>query len=134
MRNAASTCSFKWFEEVWNKGRREAIDELLASDILIHGLGANGAPLQGSDHFKQYYDALQQQFQDIHFTVEDVISQDDMESARCTATATHKENGRQVRFCGLSLVRIQNGKFVEAWNYFDFLSMYRQLGQELPLQ
>ena len=25
-----------WFEEVWNKGRREAIRELLAQDAVIH--------------------------------------------------------------------------------------------------
>ena len=26
----------RWFEEVWNKGRREAIAEMLAPDALIH--------------------------------------------------------------------------------------------------
>jgi len=30
----------RWFEEVWNKGREEAIDELFAEDGIAHGLGA----------------------------------------------------------------------------------------------
>ena len=26
----------RWFEEVWNQGRRETIDELLPEDCVIH--------------------------------------------------------------------------------------------------
>jgi hypothetical protein len=29
----------RWFEEVWNKGRADAIEEMLAEDAVIHGLG-----------------------------------------------------------------------------------------------
>jgi hypothetical protein len=28
----------RWFEEVWNKGRVEAIDEMFAADGIAHGL------------------------------------------------------------------------------------------------
>ncbi len=28
----------RWFEEVWNKGREEAIDEMFAADGIAHGL------------------------------------------------------------------------------------------------
>ena len=28
----------RWFEEVWNKGREEAIDEMFAEDGVAHGL------------------------------------------------------------------------------------------------
>jgi hypothetical protein len=29
----------RWFDEVWNRGRVDAIDELLAPDSVVHGLG-----------------------------------------------------------------------------------------------
>ncbi len=29
----------RWFEEVWNEGRRETIGELLAADGVIHDCG-----------------------------------------------------------------------------------------------
>ena len=38
----------RWFEEVWNRGRTDVIDELLARDAVIHGLqDANGQAVAG---------------------------------------------------------------------------------------
>jgi len=28
----------RWFDEVWNKGRADAIDEMWAPDAVVHGL------------------------------------------------------------------------------------------------
>lgn len=36
--------------------------------------------------------------------------------------------GRPVEFTGVAIVRISGGKMVEAWNNFDFMSMFEQLG------
>jgi predicted ester cyclase len=33
-----------------------------------------------------------------------------------------------VEFEGVAIVRIKDGKIVEAWNHFDFLEMNKQLG------
>jgi len=33
-----------------------------------------------------------------------------------------------VEFTGMTFVRIHNGKIVEAWNNFDFMTMYKQVG------
>jgi predicted ester cyclase len=67
----------------------------------------------------------------IKVSVEDVISQDDLESARTTVSAVHSESGRNVSFSGMCMVRIVEGKIAEAWNNYDFLNLYQQLGQKL---
>jgi hypothetical protein len=37
----------RWFEEVWNKGRSEAIEEMFAADGIAHGLSDDPeAPLR----------------------------------------------------------------------------------------
>jgi len=33
-----------------------------------------------------------------------------------------------VDFTGMTIVRIKNGKIVEAWNNFDFMTLHRQVG------
>jgi predicted ester cyclase len=43
--------------------------------------------------------------------------------------------GKRVDFYGMTMVRVRNGKIVEAWNNFDFLSFYQQIGMlpQLPV-
>ena len=43
----------RWFEEVWNKGREEAIDEMFAAEGVANGLvDESGQPLRGPEGFK----------------------------------------------------------------------------------
>ena len=56
-------------------------------------------------------------------------------TARCTVRGTHTGDTlgfaatqAPMEITGISIVRIQNGKIVEGWNNFDFMTMYKQLG------
>ena len=126
----------RWFEEVWNKGRAEAIDEMFAADGVAHGLtDASGAELRGPAHFREFHRSFREAFPDIRVTVEDVLAEGDKVSGRCSVRGTHRSDAlgfavtnRAVAFDGMCIVRIRDGQIVEAWNNFDFLSMYQQLG------
>ncbi|HWS56277.1 MAG TPA: ester cyclase [Pyrinomonadaceae bacterium] len=126
----------RWFEEVWNRGRAEAIDEMFAADGVAHGLaGADGAELRGPADFRAFHGNFRTAFPDIEVTVEDVIAEGDKVAGRCSARATHRADSlgfaatdRGVEFEGMCIARIRDGQIVEAWNTFDFLTMYRQLG------
>ena len=130
MRNSKSTLLFQWFEEVWNQGRKASIDELATLDVIANGLGPEGQT-RGIEEFKIFYDEFRKQLKDVHVTVEDVVSQDDIECALCKVTATDVSSGKSVEFSGLCMARIENGKIAEAWNQYDFLKMYQQLGFSL---
>jgi len=126
----------RWFEEVWNRGRAEAIDELFAADGVAHGLsGAGGDELRGPADFRVFHRSFREAFPDIEIVVEDVIAEGDKVAALCTARATHRSNAlgfaatnRPVDFNGVAIVRVRDGQIAEAWNCFDFLTMYQQLG------
>ncbi|HEX7174507.1 MAG TPA: ester cyclase [Pyrinomonadaceae bacterium] len=126
----------RWFEEVWNKGRSEAIDELFAADGVAHGLAdAAGGELRGPADFKPFFQRFRESFPDIEIVVEDTISEGDRVAARCTVRARHQGDslgfaatGQTVEFTGIAIVRVSQGQIVEAWNNFDFMSMYQQLG------
>lgn len=132
MPNVASTLLYRWFNAVWNQGNEFAIDELMAEDAIAHGISGDG--LQGPEGFKSFYREFREQFDDIQIEVHDVVSEGDHESARCTVRATKHDSRIPVRFDGSCMVRVDNGKIAEAWNYFDFLGMNQQLGMKLVPQ
>jgi len=133
MRTTKTTVSFKWFQEVWNEGNRNSIDELLTKDVIAHGLGPAGQ-IQGVEGFKQFYDDFRNQLKNVHVLVEDVICQDDLEASLCKVTGVDAISGKKVEFSGICMVKIENGKIAQAWNHYDFLKMYQQLGFALTPQ
>jgi steroid delta-isomerase-like uncharacterized protein len=126
----------RWFEEVWNKGRAEAIDEMFAADGIAHGLSDDVEnPLQGPADFKPFHETFRGAFPDIEVIVEDLIAEDDKVAARCSVRGKHTgdhlgvaASNAPVDFTGVSIVRIKDGQIVEAWNNFDFMRMNRQIG------
>lgn len=126
----------RWFEEVWNKGREGAIDELFDEEGVAHGLAdKTGSPLRGREGFKPFFRRFREAFPEIEVVVEDTVSEGDKVAARCTVRGRHrgdtlgiKATDSPVEFDGICIVRISGGKIVEAWNNFDFMSMFQQLG------
>jgi predicted ester cyclase len=109
---------------------------MFAEEGVAHGLAdASGAELRGPAHFREFHRSFRDAFPDIRVTVEDVIAEGDKVAGRCSARATHRSGAlgfaatnREVGFDGMCIARVCDGKIVEAWNTFDFLTMYRQLG------
>lgn len=125
----------RWFEEVWNQGRAEAISEMMAEDAVAHGLSEDGQPLRGPADFLPFHKQFREAFPNIEVVVEDLIAEGDKVVARCSVRGKHvgdslgfKATGTTAEFDGIAIVRIKDGKLVEAWNNFDFMKMYRQLG------
>ncbi|MDP9051260.1 MAG: ester cyclase [Acidobacteriota bacterium] len=129
------TLMHRWFEEVWNQGRESAIDEMSFHDVPGHGLqGPDEKEVNGMEAFKAYYRHMRAALSDIHVQVEDVVSEGDLMVARCVVTAKHtgeglgkQPKGNSICFTGMTMARIKEGKIAEAWNNFDFLTMYQQM-------
>jgi len=126
----------RWFEEVWNQGNAKVIDELLAEDGVIHGLAdANGQPVRGIEAFHEFHNQFRGAFSNLNISVDDVVAEGDRVVARCSVRGQHTgeslgfaATNAPVQFEGIAIVRIKDGKIVEAWNQFDFLEMNKQLG------
>ena len=126
----------RWFEEVWNKGRAEAIDEMFAVDGIAHGLSEDAEnPMKGPAGFKPFHETFRGAFPDVEVVVEDIIAEGDKVAARCSVRGKHTGDHlgvaatkAPVDFSGVSIVRIKDRKIVEAWNNFDFMRMNKQIG------
>ncbi len=122
----------RWFEDVWNNGRTSAIDEMLSRNAVVRGLGAD---LIGPEGFKPFHAAYRQAFPDVTIRIEHLVAEGDIVAARWSGTGTHQgeglgmaATGRRVRFSGMAFVRVEGSQIVEAWNNFDQLGMFQQLG------
>ena len=125
----------RWFEEVWNQGREATIDELLAPDVVGHGLvDPNGNEVKGIESFRSFWRAFQATFSDIHVDVQEVVTEGDLSVVRFVVTAKHTgegvgkpAKGKPVKFAGMTMVRIKDGRIAESWNNVDFMTMYQQM-------
>ena len=78
MQNANREVAVRWFEEVWNKGRREAIAEMLLPDAIVHDGAQDG---RGPEGFYPFFDRL-------HSACPDLASQDRTKRSRRTTSVS----------------------------------------------
>ena len=84
MAKEQNTILHRWFEEVWNNGRTEVIDEMIAPNAIAHGLeDPNGNEVCGPEEFKQFFIGFRRAFPDIHINVQETVPEDDLVVAYC---------------------------------------------------
>ena len=121
----------RFFEEIWNKGNFNFLSQLLAPSYVDHNSDFPPGPEGVRQEVSMYRKALP----DVHFTVDDVIAEDDKVVTRVTATGTQRGDlpgipatSKRATLSGIVIFRFEEGRIVEAWMSFNFLSLYRQLG------
>ncbi len=119
-------------EEGLNQQNPALVDELCAPTFAFHNASRTIQGLQAYKHFLSKFFAA---FPDAHFTTEDLIAEGDTVAVRRTFRGTHTGSlmgipptGRQVSITDIAILRVVNGKFVEAWNNTDELGLLQQLG------
>ena len=133
MSNSPDEIVRAWFKEVWDEGREESIDRLLAPYAVAYGLP--GGPIQGPTAFKPFFRMFREALGDLTIDVVRTVVQGDMVAAHCHVTARHAgatlggdPTQQPLDFWGIAMLRVEDGKIVEGWNCFDMLSMYQQIG------
>ena len=116
----------RWFEEVWNQGKREVIRELFPKDSVLH---EGSIEVKGPEEFEKFYDEMHAQFSDFHFKPELSFAKDDLVCIRWKVEFKEKASGHPLRITGTSIVRQKNGKFLEAWQNWDAAGVQAQLAE-----
>jgi steroid delta-isomerase-like uncharacterized protein len=130
----AATLIHRWFDEIWNKGKIESVDELLAEDAIMWGLGRPDQSSRGGAEFKEFYRRQRSATPDVKIRLDQLVQQGDTAFARWTATMTHTGEGlgipptnKTIKLSGMSACRALDGKIVEGWNIWDQIGLARQL-------
>jgi steroid delta-isomerase-like uncharacterized protein len=124
----------RYFEEAWNKGRLEVLDEIVASNYVNHDPAVPGLP-PGPEGLKPIMAGFRAAFPDLHFTIEAMIAEGDQVVTRWTMRGTHlgefiglPPSSKQVTCGGIQIERLVNGQIVEHWRKADDLGLMQQLG------
>lgn len=129
----------RMYEEVWNKRRLEVADELVAPSHALHDdhLPESGV---GPEAYKRTVASFIRAFPDLHFTVEDMVAENDKVVAFWNISGTHKgefrgiaPTGKKVSVDGITISQIANGKIMDSYLSWDMLGMLQQLGAIPPL-
>ena len=127
--------SRRFLEEVFNNGKLNVLDEIIAKDHVTTGPGTLPGLPTGPEGQKQLVTVYRNAFPDVHFTIDDQIAEGDKVVTRWTGRGTHKgelfgipATGKSSTVTGIAVDRIVNGKIAESWGIFDQFGMMQQLG------
>jgi steroid delta-isomerase-like uncharacterized protein len=122
----------RFIDEVFVKGRFDAVDQLVADDFTPHswpGVGPGPGPL------KEAQKRVGAGLSDVSMKIEDLIAEGDKVVARLTAHAVQTgefmgmpATGKPYSISETHIFRIKDGRVTEHWLDADMLGMLRQLG------
>jgi len=126
----------RMFQDVWNAGKVEYMQELLAEDYQ------GTIPLVGQvdlASFRATVGAFRRAFPDLRFEVRDLIAEGDKVAIRWTATGTSKgefmgmpASNRRTTVNGFTLSEFKGGKIANDHTEYDEVSFLHSLGVKLP--
>lgn len=125
---------FRYFDEVWNQGRLEVLDEIIASDYVNHSPSVPN-PRPGPDDLKPIVRAMRAGIPDLHYQILDTVVTADKVAIHLRVTGTHSGDlfgmaptGRAIDVRQMQIEWIQNGRIWQHWRVTDELALMRQLG------
>lgn len=122
----------RYYDEVFNRRNLAFLREHLHPDVVGHGPGAEDV-VRGVDAVVAFSAYVWEVYDDYRLTVEDVVADADRVLVRGSVTARHRPTGKPVRFFGLTLYRLEDGRVREYWRAYDRHDLYdRQLGGWRP--
>jgi ketosteroid isomerase-like protein len=107
------------FEEFVNRQNLDIAEVNFAPDFVDRGSDVPPGLPPGPQGAKQYVGGALKRFPDMHVTVEDVIVEGDKVVVRNVWQGTDRESGKKLRFGGIVIWRVANGKLAERWAYLE---------------
>ena len=89
----------------------------------------------GLDQFIENGLSIMNAFTDFESSLEDLIAEGDKVVERYSMSGIHTGDlfgvpgsGRRIKFDGVMIIRFEDGKIAETWNYMDYVGLMQQLG------
>lgn len=127
----------EFIEEIWNKGNLDSVDKFIQVPYVIHHDPGDQWEGQSLDlpTFKKRVLQSRHVFPDLHFTVKDIVGEENKVAISWELRGTHKgyieglppPTGEKLKVPGLTIYFFSNGKITGHWQVVDRLSFIQQL-------
>jgi steroid delta-isomerase-like uncharacterized protein len=128
------------YKEFWNERKLEVADQLVSQSHALTSPHVSGLAV-GPAAYKKQMAWFLAGFPDLRFTVEDTICEKDKIAVSWTLTGTHKgeflgiaPTNKKVSVAGITIHQIADGKILDSQATWDAISLFQQLGVELPIR
>ncbi len=125
------------YREARNTTNLDLLDAIYDPEVVVHDCSAP-EDIHGLDALKRYYAESHAGFPDFRIEFEKPIVAGDTVVFRWTIEGTHSgplrglpATGSRVRFSGVAIDRVLDGRIVEEWVDFNVLDLMLQLGFRL---
>jgi predicted ester cyclase len=133
------TCVLRQFEELWNNGQLDSVEDFFAEDFMNFGQQYQDArPI-----VKHIIQVWRTAFPDLRFTVDFIVAEGDLVMCEASFQGTHlgefplipplqgptlAPNGKTFKVKHIHRFRLKEGQIVEHFAVRDDLGMFQQLG------
>jgi len=121
----------EWFQRVWVEADLDSIEEFFSEDATANGLLPEMR--LGPQDYRDFVPLVLALVEDLQVELVNNTENEEWLQSLYKVTARSTANSAPVVVLGQLSVRVKDGKFVEAYNCFDFMGLFEQLGQ-LPEQ
>lgn len=126
------------YEEIFNQGNYDAVDELLADDFVEHEELPPGVP-QGKEAPRALTAMMRDAFPDLHVAIEEMLQDGNKVISRVRFSGTHQGDfmgapptGATFDIAAIDILEFRDGKAVAHWGVMDMAGMMQQLGLAGP--
>ena len=121
----------RFIEESFNRGRSEAVRELVHAQAVGH---LEGFEVRGPEGFLPAWANLLGAFPDLNVIIQDVVAERESVVVRWTASGTHKgphlgfpPTLKLVGFRGMTWLRFSEGRIIETWDSWNQGRLFNEL-------
>lgn len=121
----------------WGEEDASAIEDMFGIKGRALGLGASSLQqskdfkeheLIGPDGFRAFHNTLLELIGSVVIDVTDSMTRDDWIASLCLLAGKRRKTGKTVQMSGQVYLRVENGQIAEAYNHWDFIGLFADLG------
>jgi len=116
----------EWYRRVWIEGDLAAIDDYFAPQGGAEGILADGQV--GAEDFRALVPTLLALIRDLRIDMVRSFETDDWVWAQLSVHGYTAHGVDRIAATGQVAARISDGRIIEAYNGFDFISFFEQIG------